>query len=539
MVPRFAIPLGRFLPRSFVVTLVLLSVGYPSGTSAVQAEELPLRLRSRVETSPGSGRFHTVTRSVTWDPKRTAAIVCDMWDLHHSLNAVRRAEEMAPRMNDVLRALRKRGVTIIHAPSSCMDFYAEHSARRRALEVPRSARLPDEIDQWCHQIPAEQQGEYPIDQSDGGEDDDPEELRRWGEKLAAMGRNPRAPWVRQTELLEISDQDYISDDGAEIWSILERHGRDQVVLLGVHTNMCVLGRPFGLRNLVRHGKHVVLMRDMTDTMYNPARAPFVSHFTGTDLIVAHIEKWVCPTITSDQLVGGEPFRFAADTRVRVGVVMAEPEYQTETTLPRFAARRLGTDFQVHPVFAHEQGEHRLPGLDVLDEADVLLISVRRRPLPPDERDAFNRFVRSGKGIVGIRTANHAFSLRGGSPPDGLVTWESWDQEVLGGNYSGHHGSGPQTQVRVVQGAADHPILRDVDVDALVGYGSLYVVSPLRPGTVPLLMGEVPGKPAEPVAWTHRTASGGRVFYTSLGDVRDFEQGTFQQLLHNALLWAAD
>ena len=84
------------------------------------------------------------------------------------------------------------------------------------------------------------------------------------------------------------------------------------MLVGVHTNMCVIGRPFGLRNMARFGKNVVLVRDMTDTMYNSRRWPNVNHFRGTDLIVEHIEKAVCPTITSDQLLGGKPFRFKND-----------------------------------------------------------------------------------------------------------------------------------------------------------------------------------------------------------------------------------
>ena len=76
----------------------------------------------------------------------------------------------------------------------------------------------------------------------------------------------------------------------------------------------MLGRPFGLRQLAKNGKNVVLMRDLTDTMYNPARWPYVSHFRGTDLIIEHIEKYVCPTVTSDQVVGGQPFRFKGDVR---------------------------------------------------------------------------------------------------------------------------------------------------------------------------------------------------------------------------------
>jgi nicotinamidase-related amidase len=128
-----------------------------------------------------------------------------------------------------------------------------------------------------------------------------------------MGRNPKAPWKSQIAVLKIdADKDAISDSGPEIWSMLEERGIHNVILLGVHTNMCVLGRPFGLRQMAKNGKNVVLMRDMTDTMYNPAKRPFVSHFEGTRLIIEYIQAYVCPTITSDQLIGGNEFRFKGD-----------------------------------------------------------------------------------------------------------------------------------------------------------------------------------------------------------------------------------
>src|SRR5262249_24387337 len=158
---------------------------------------------------------------------------------------------------------------------------------------------------------------------DGGEDDDPAEHRAWAKKLEGMGRNPRAPWKSQIDTLKIENEDFISDSGQEIWSVLAQRQIDQVVLVGVHTNMCVLGRPFGLRQRAKNGRPVSPMRARTDTMYTPARAPYVSHFTGTDLIVEHIEKWVCPTVTSDQVLGGKPFRFVADRRPHVAIVMAE------------------------------------------------------------------------------------------------------------------------------------------------------------------------------------------------------------------------
>jgi hypothetical protein len=82
--------------------------------------------------------------------------------------------------------------------------------------------------------------------------------------------------------------------------------------------MCVLGRPFSIRQMVSLGKSVLLMRDMTDTMYNSRKRPFVSHFAGTDLVVEHIERYWCPSITSADFLGGAPFRFKGDTRPRAG-----------------------------------------------------------------------------------------------------------------------------------------------------------------------------------------------------------------------------
>ena len=120
------------------------------------------------------------------------------------------------------------------------------------------------------------------------------------------------------EALEIHPKDAITDDGKQVWNLLEQNHVKNVIVLGVHTNMCVLGRPFGLRQMAKNGKDVVLMRDMTDTMYNPQMWPYVDHFRGTELIVEHIEKYVCPTITSADLLGGNPFHFKGDSRAPSG-----------------------------------------------------------------------------------------------------------------------------------------------------------------------------------------------------------------------------
>ncbi len=294
--------------------------------SAQQPFEVSLRYLQPTQAKSGesskSGEYTRQTRQQSWQPDQTAIIVCDMWDSHHCYRAVQREKEFAPRLNEVLNEARQRGVTIIHAPSSCMDAYAEHPARQRALAADEAQSYPEDIAQWCYSIPAEEAGEYPIDQSDGGEDDTPEEHERWEQQLRAEGRDVKHPWKRQIDILEIdAERDFISDQGKEIWNVLQQRGIKNVVLAGVHTNMCVLGRPFGLRRLATAGKNVVLMRDMTDTMYNPAARPFVDHFAGTELIIDHIERFVCPTITSDQFIGGVAFRFQDDPRRRPNIVV--------------------------------------------------------------------------------------------------------------------------------------------------------------------------------------------------------------------------
>jgi lysophospholipase L1-like esterase/nicotinamidase-related amidase len=309
------------------ISLILLAF-----TLSVFAEGTPLSLT--LQSRSPSGKALLVKEQ--WLPSRTAIIVCDMWDLHHCKNAVTREGEMAPRFNEVLEKARKDGVLIIHAPSSCMKPYEGTPARERAKSAPAAARLPDKIGEWCKQIPAEEQAVYPLDQTDGGEDDDLAEHTAWAKELEAKGLNPRAPWTKQIDTLRIDQQkDAISDSGVEIWNLLESKNIDNVILMGVHLNMCVSGRPFGLRQMAKNGKHVVLMRDMTDTMYNPARWPFVSHVRGTELFVQHVEKLICPTITSDQLIGGQPFAFSAATagKKRLQIILLG-DSTTEASIPK-------------------------------------------------------------------------------------------------------------------------------------------------------------------------------------------------------------
>ncbi len=208
-----------------------------------------------------------------------------------------------------------------------MSASTRTTPRKRAQSAPPAANLPTDIQGWCDRIPAEEKGVYPVDQRDGGCNDVP---------TCPQG----SPWRRQVAAIEIRDEDAISDSGGEIWNLLESRGIDTVLLMGVHTNMCVLGRPFGLRQLARHGKRAILVRDLTDTMYNSRSWPYVSHFQGTKRIVEHIEKYVGPTIVSTDLSGESPFRFRPDGQPRAVFLIGDDEYRTAETLPEFARKEL-------------------------------------------------------------------------------------------------------------------------------------------------------------------------------------------------------
>jgi len=302
------------LSISLFAAITIMAIGLLHNAGLAQGDDLLLELRSQ-QHETGSDAWKIQTKNAQWQTGKTAVIVCDVWDKHHCLNAVRRLEEFAPRLNSVLREARRRGGIIIHSPSDCMPAYVDHPARKRAMSVPRDKAPPADVEFWCSKIPAEEQAAYPIDQSDGGDDDDPAEHAKWAAELTALGRNPGMPWKTQSPIIEIdAEHDFISDKGDEVWNILQAQGIENVILTGVHTNMCVLGRPFGLRQMVRNGKNVVLMRDMTDCMYNPKRWPFVDHFTGNDLIISHVERYICPTITSNQILGGIAFHSKFDTR---------------------------------------------------------------------------------------------------------------------------------------------------------------------------------------------------------------------------------
>lgn len=499
------------------------------GAVGGKADPLLLHFRDRVESPAGSGVYEIRERSAPWSPKQTAIVICDMWNQHWCRSASARVAEMAPRMNEVIRKAREEGVLIIHCPSSTLEFYRDTPGRKLAQAAPPvEPRVP--LQGWCSLDRTKEPG-LPIDDSDGGCDDWPQ---------CAQG----SPWKRQIATLEIAPGDAITDS-AEAYYLMRQRGIENVIIMGVHLNMCVLGRPFGIRQLVAQGLNVALMRDLTDTMYNSRMRPFVSHFVGTDLMVAHVEKHWCPTLTSVDFVGGEPFRFAADQRKTVALLIGENEYRTWETLPAFAEQELAwRGYTLKQVTSSTRtDDFAWDNWASLKDADVIVLSARRRAMPVAMLETLKAHLAAGRGLVGLRTASHAFAVRGGSRSElesdaNLVEWEEFDPEVLGGNYHGHYGAGPATSLALGVDAANHPVLTGVTLDGFTGHGSLYRVAPLKPDTTVLLQGTIPGQPTEPVAWVRTFGPRqARVFYTSLGHAEDFAEPAFRRMLLNAVLWA--
>ena len=203
---------------------------------------------------------------------------------------------MAPRINAFVSALRSRGVLIIHCPSSGVKFYKNTPMRLRAKSAP-VVKVEVPLRDWCSLDKTREQA-LPIDDSDNGCDCQP----RCPTDSERMN-------LRQIAAIQMTDEDAVTDS-AEAYYLMKQREITNVIILGVHTNMCVLGRPFSIRQMVYQGQNVALVRDLTDTMYNPRSKPFVAHTRGTELVVEHIERYWCPTFTSNDILGGESFQFS-------------------------------------------------------------------------------------------------------------------------------------------------------------------------------------------------------------------------------------
>jgi nicotinamidase-related amidase len=282
----------RSFLRSMPAAMILAAAAQPQRAALPKRPKVPgtLSLRARRRTKAAGPSEKTLQ----WPVARTAIVICDMWNSHTCGMSAQRVALMAPRMNQVVSAARSLGVMVIHAPSDTMKFYEGTPERERMKNAP-TAESPFPIVNRCPRVPAEER-DFPIDDAAGGCDD----------PIVKTFAGPPYPWTREHPAIDIVGYDGVSESGQEIYNFCKAEGIDKIVLMGVHTNICILNRGFGTRQMTRLGFDVVLARDLTDAMYDPRTRPFVSHARGTELVVEHIETMWCPSILSDDLTRVSP-----------------------------------------------------------------------------------------------------------------------------------------------------------------------------------------------------------------------------------------
>jgi hypothetical protein len=256
------------------------------------------------------------------------------------------------------------------------------------------------------------------------------------------------------------------------------------------------------------------------------------------------------------------------------LISGDQEYRSEEALPQLAkilSERHGfkctTLFTVDPKSGTVNPLiNNIPGLDVLNRADLMIVFTRFLNLPDDQLQHIADYLAAGKPVIGLRTATHAFNGIPGSSKfarfnngSGVKGWEGgFGKQILGEQWVNHHGAHGKEGTRgiVAPGEEKNPILKGFKKGDIFGTTDVYTVHiPLAGDSKPLILGEVTetlspeskaveGKkndPMMPVAWT-KTYKGegdktGRVFTTTMGASKDLEFEGTRRMLVNACYWA--
>ncbi|MFC7337760.1 ThuA domain-containing protein [Haloferula chungangensis] len=249
-----------------------------------------------------------------------------------------------------------------------------------------------------------------------------------------------------------------------------------------------------------------------------------------------------------------PVHAEEDTRPHVVFVVGPPHYSPELTMPVFAKEleRLGlrTTIVSGDAQSEKKTENVLPGIKALEDADLAIFFMRFLNLPDAEWQPIEDYLKSGKPVIGLRTASHAFRYPKGHP---RAHWnDDFGARALGSPYIVHQSG--TTKIEVIAEHADHPIMANVEDKEWVSQGTLYLAH-LGKGAVPLVKGtgkgrsrvmkksfgtfEVKETETAPVAWAWENEWGGKVFGSSFGHPGDFGEPAFTRMLVNAVFWSLD
>ncbi len=201
----------------------------------------------------------------------------------------------------------------------------------------------------------------------------------------------------------------------------------------------------------------------------------------------------------------------------------------------------------------------IPGLEALRTADLMVLFTRFLELPDDQMKEIIDYTNSGRPIVALRTATHAFNYRTRKDsPYAKYSFRStqpaggYGRLVLGETWINHYGAHQKESTRgvIAPGMEGHPIL--TGVKDIWGESDVYEITTLSGDSKPLVMGQVlagmaptspanPDKKLTPVAWvkTYTGESGktARVFTTTMGHAGDFKNEGFRRMMVNACYWA--
>ena len=254
---------------------------------------------------------------------------------------------------------------------------------------------------------------------------------------------------------------------------------------------------------------------------------------------------------------------------RIVFITGDEEYRSEESMPAMAkilAQRHGFHCTVLFSIDPKTGEidpkvdNNIPGLDALKDADLMVVFMRFRHLPEEQMAKFIDYVNSGRPVIGIRTATHAFDYdRFQEEKYSKWAWRGphpdfkggFGRQVLGETWIDHYGGyrSESTLGIIVPEMRDHPILRGID--RIWGPSHAYKVTTLEGDSRPLVLGQPlvglkpddkpdAGKPPVPIAWIKTfTGSSGktaRVFTTTMGYGDDFKEEGVRRLIVNACYW---
>ncbi len=258
---------------------------------------------------------------------------------------------------------------------------------------------------------------------------------------------------------------------------------------------------------------------------------------------------------------------------QIVLISGDEEYRSEECLPQLGkilAERQGFKctvlFAVNPTTGEidPNTNNNIPGLESLATADLMIIATRFRDLPDDQMKHIVDYVESGRPVIGLRTATHAFNLNKDSAYQnyhwalGTDTDGGFGRRVLGETWISHHGHhGKQSTLGVIApGQEQHPILKGLKSGDIWGPTDVYGVRLPQPeGCHPLVMGQIltgmqpqdppldgeKNSPMMPVAWTNsfvgQSGKTTRVFTTTMGAAQDLQNEGFRRLLVNATYWA--